>query len=164
MKSTSPEAPETGPHPKITSGDLKVISGHLGPSRAASESPRGISPRRFRGRPRWPEMTRDEIDVARVCPRRFRTPKSPRATSKSSRVISLLHELRRMHEGVAKTDFVSWKGSGPKRLVCRKPGSGQIQCTPWRDHTPFTTSTFIYIHASAQAWGTAGDRQWVRNT
>ena len=28
----------------------------------ASESPRGISPRRFRGRPRWPEMPRDGID------------------------------------------------------------------------------------------------------
>ena len=56
------------------------------------------------------------------------------------------------------------KGSGSKRLVCRKPGSGQIQCTPWRNFAPFTTSTFIDIHASAQAWENAGDRQWVRDT
>ena len=37
-------------------GDVDFISGHLGPSRAASESPRGDAPTRFRGRPRWPEM------------------------------------------------------------------------------------------------------------
>ena len=69
MKSTSPEAPETIPHPKITSGDLKVISGG--------------------------------------------------------------------------------EGKRVKTLSLQEPGSGQIQGTSWRDFAPFTTSTFIYIHASA---------------
>ena len=46
----------------------------------------------------------------------------------------------------------------------QEPGSGQFQCTSWRNFAPFTTSTFTDIHASARAWGTAGDRQWVRDT
>ena len=71
MKSTSPEAPETGPHPKITSGDLKVISGG--------------------------------------------------------------------------------EGKRVKTLSLQEPGSGQIQGTPRRNFAPFTTSTLINIHASAQA-------------
>ena len=57
MKSTSPEAPETGPHPKITSGDLKVtsissraISG--GHGIASGPLPAVI--------PRSPEMARDD--------------------------------------------------------------------------------------------------------
>ena len=65
MKSTSPEAPETGPHPKITSGDLKVtsissraISGGLGITS-------GHLPATIPRPPEMPEMTRDEIDVAR---------------------------------------------------------------------------------------------------
>ncbi len=51
------------------------------------------------------------------------------------------------------------EGKRVKALSLQEPGSGQIQCTSRRDFAPFTTSTFIYIHASAQAWGTAGDRQ-----
>ena len=51
------------------------------------------------------------------------------------------------------------QGSGSKRLVCRNRAA-----TPWRNFAPFTTSTFIDIHASAQAWENAGDRQWVRDT
>jgi len=51
-----------------------------------------------------------------------------------------------------------------KTLSLQEPGSGQIQCTLWRNFAPFTTSTFIDIHARAQAWGTAGDRQRVRDT
>ena len=43
-----------------------------------------------------------------------------------------------------------------KTLSLQEPGSGQIQCTSRRDHTPFTTSTFIHIHASVQAWGNRG--------
>ena len=54
-------------------------------------------------------------------------------------------------------------GGGNKALSLQEPGSGQIQCTPRRDHTPFSTSTFIDIHASEQAWRTAGDWQWVRD-
>ena len=55
-------------------------------------------------------------------------------------------------------------GKRVKALSLQEPGSGQIQCTPWRNFAPFTTSTFIDIHASAQAWENAGDRQWVRDT
>ncbi len=56
------------------------------------------------------------------------------------------------------------KGKRVKALSLQEPGSGQIQYTPWRNFAPFTTSTFIDIHASAQAWENAGDRQWVRDT
>ena len=56
------------------------------------------------------------------------------------------------------------EGKRVKTLSLQEPGRGQIQCTSWRNLAPFTTSTFIDIHASAQAWGTAGDRQWVRDT
>ena len=47
-------------------------------------------------------------------------------------------------------------GKRVKTLSLQEPGSGQIQCTSRRDHTPFSTSTFIYIHASAQARGNRG--------
>jgi hypothetical protein len=65
--------------------------------------------------------------------------------------------------------FVKYFGrEGSKRLVsylelvCRKPGrADSSQCTPWRNFAPFTTSADI--QARAQAWGAAGDRQWVRN-
>jgi hypothetical protein len=33
----------------------------------------------------------------------------------------------------------------------QEPGSGQIQCTSWRNFAPFTTSTITDIHASARA-------------
>ena len=58
------------------------------------------------------------------------------------------------------------KGGGKrvKTLSLQEPGSGQIQGTPRRNFAPFTTSTFIDIHASEQAWENVGDRQWVRNT
>jgi len=50
------------------------------------------------------------------------------------------------------TNF-SWyklRGKRVKTLSLQEPGRGQIQGTSWRDHTPFTTSTFTDIHASAQ--------------
>jgi hypothetical protein len=48
---------------------------------------------------------------------------------------------------------VQGRGGGKrvKTLSLQEPGSGQIQCTSRRDHTPFSTSTFIDIHASEQA-------------
>ena len=84
------------------------------------------------------------------------------------------------------TGFGLWSGKQVKTLSLQELGSGQrervcvlfigtqfsilytsmyspIQCTSWRNFAPFTTSTFIDIHASARAKGTAGDRQWVRN-
>jgi hypothetical protein len=60
------------------------------------------------------------------------------------------------------------RGGGREERVktpsLQEPGSGQIQCTSWRNFAPFTTSTITDIHASARAEGTAGDRQWVRDT
>jgi hypothetical protein len=38
------------------------------------------------------------------------------------------------------------RGSGPQHSVCRPPGSGQIQCTSWRNFAPFSSSTFKTIH------------------
>ena len=51
------------------------------------------------------------------------------------------------------------EGKRGKTLSLQELGSGQIQGTSWRNFAPFTTSTFIDIHASARAKGTAGDRQ-----
>ncbi len=38
-----------------------------------------------------------------------------------------------------------------KTLSLQEPGSGQIQCTSWRNFAPFTPSTITDIHASARA-------------
>jgi len=37
------------------------------------------------------------------------------------------------------------RGSGPQHSVRRLPGSGQVQCTSWRNFAPFS-STFKTIH------------------
>jgi hypothetical protein len=37
-------------------------------------------------------------------------------------------------------------GSGPQHSVRRLPGSGQAQCTSWRNFAPFSSSTFKNIH------------------
>ena len=37
-------------------------------------------------------------------------------------------------------------GSGPQHSVRRLPGSGQVQCTSWRNFAPFSSSTFKTIH------------------
>ena len=98
MKSTSPEAPETGPHPKITSGDLKVIpissraiSGDLGIT--SGHLPATI--------PRPPEMARDDPRWNRRRPRRprrVRTPKSPWAKDQIAKIKDMSEGLK----GVAK--------------------------------------------------------------
>jgi hypothetical protein len=54
------------------------------------------------------------------------------------------------------------EGKRVKTLSLQEPGSGQIQYTSWRNFAPFTTPIRKDIQASAQALGTAGDRQWVR--
>ena len=36
--------------------------------------------------------------------------------------------------------------SGPQHSVRRLPGSGQAQCTSWRNFAPFSSSTFKNIH------------------
>jgi len=36
--------------------------------------------------------------------------------------------------------------SGPQHSVRRLPGSGQVQCTSWRNFAPFSSSTFKTIH------------------
>ena len=38
------------------------------------------------------------------------------------------------------------RGSGPQNSVRRLPGSGQVQCTSWRNFAPFSSSTFKTIH------------------
>ena len=38
------------------------------------------------------------------------------------------------------------RGSGPQHSVRRLPGSGQVQCTSWRNFAPFSSSTFKTIH------------------
>ena len=35
---------------------------------------------------------------------------------------------------------------GPRHSVRRLPGSGQVQCTSWRNFAPFSSSTFKTIH------------------
>ena len=35
---------------------------------------------------------------------------------------------------------------GPRHSVRRLPGSGQVQCTSWRNFAPFSSSTFKNIH------------------
>ena len=44
----------------------------------------------------------------------------------------------------------TWEGreEGVKTPSLQEPGSGQIQCTSWRNFAPFTTSTITDIHAS----------------
>ena len=36
--------------------------------------------------------------------------------------------------------------SGPQHSVRRLPGSGQVQCTSWRNFAPFSSSAFKTIH------------------
>jgi hypothetical protein len=43
------------------------------------------------------------------------------------------------------------RGERVKTLSLQQPGSGQIQCTSWRNFAPFSSSIINDIHASAQA-------------
>jgi len=58
-------------------------------------------------------------------------------------------------------------GGGGKRVTAlslQAPGSGQVQCTSRSNFAPFYHLDIQRHYASVRARGTAGDRQWVRDT
>ena len=51
------------------------------------------------------------------------------------------------------------KERGPQHAVCRSPGSGRAQCTPWRNFAPISSSTQKHCRASARTRGMVGSRR-----